>query len=195
MDVDVLSFSQNHIDVLVDSLVDGGWRFSGIYGFPKEEHKHKTGLLLKKLADSYDKPWLCGGDFNLMLVSSEKQGGNFRVEEADIFRRAMDYCQFVDMGYLGHDITWTNNRGGAYKIHERLDRFVANQAWKELYPGYFITHLSKRRSDHLPILLCMKEAFATPKKKRLYRFEEMWLRNVKCAEIIANVWEGGGDLC
>uniref|UniRef100_A0A803LVS9 Endonuclease/exonuclease/phosphatase domain-containing protein n=1 Tax=Chenopodium quinoa TaxID=63459 RepID=A0A803LVS9_CHEQI len=139
VDVDLMSFSQNHINVLIDSLIDGGWRFTSVYGFPEEERKHKTGLLMEILADSQDKPWLCGGDFNLMLVSSEKQGGgNFRMEEADIFRRAVAYCQFVDMGYLlvttsrGPIIEVeliTYKRGDYYSIEKEEKMYHFEEMW------------------------------------------------------------------
>uniref|UniRef100_A0A803MYR8 Endonuclease/exonuclease/phosphatase domain-containing protein n=1 Tax=Chenopodium quinoa TaxID=63459 RepID=A0A803MYR8_CHEQI len=143
-----------------------GWRFTGVYGFPEEENKHKTGILMKNLMDTSGEPWLCGGDFNLMLLSSEKQGGCvFCNEEAEVLREAVHFCQFIDMVYIGHDFMWTNNRGGIENVQERLDRYFANQAWKDCFPGSFVTYLSKRWSDHLPILLCIKEAINTPKKK------------------------------
>uniref|UniRef100_A0A803MKM3 Uncharacterized protein n=1 Tax=Chenopodium quinoa TaxID=63459 RepID=A0A803MKM3_CHEQI len=121
------------------------------------------------------------------------------VMKAEILRDAVQFCQLNDMGYIGHDYTWTNNRGGSENVQERLDRFFANQALKDTFPGTFVTHLSKRRSDHLPILLCVKEAVNTPKKKkkkvRLYRFEEMWLRDENCVNIVTKAWERGVDIC
>uniref|UniRef100_A0A803L0F3 Reverse transcriptase zinc-binding domain-containing protein n=1 Tax=Chenopodium quinoa TaxID=63459 RepID=A0A803L0F3_CHEQI len=177
MDVVVRSYSHNHIDVDIDSEFQGGWRFSGIYGYPEEGNKMGTGLLLKRLWDNHDGPWICGGDFNLMLQSSEKAGGReFCDDEAEILREAITYCNLEDLGYIGHDFTWTNNRGGTENIQEHLDRFLANRAWRECFPGSFVSHLTKRRSNHLPILLCIKEALELPKKKKkkkLYRFEEM----------------------
>uniref|UniRef100_A0A803LDA8 CCHC-type domain-containing protein n=1 Tax=Chenopodium quinoa TaxID=63459 RepID=A0A803LDA8_CHEQI len=167
LDVAILSFSQNHIDAWVNSHTHEGWRFTGIYGHPEDENKYKTGMLLKNLMDFTDDPWCCGGDFNLMLLSSEKQGGRaFNNEEAEILRDAIQFCQLEDMGYMGHDFTWTNNRGGSENVQERLDRFFANQAWKNNFPGSF-----------------------------LYRFEEMWFRDENCAEIVSHAWERGGDIC
>uniref|UniRef100_A0A803LZT1 Endonuclease/exonuclease/phosphatase domain-containing protein n=1 Tax=Chenopodium quinoa TaxID=63459 RepID=A0A803LZT1_CHEQI len=199
IDVAMNSYSQNHIDVEVSTIQHGKWRFSGIYGFPEEENKIKTTLILKNLWNGQGGPWLLGGDFNLLLQSSEKQGGRvFCNEEADIFREAIDHCQLEDMGYIGHNFTWSNNRGGGENIQERLDRFLANCEWRERFPGSFVTHLTKRKSDHLPILLCVKEALNTPKKrkkKKLYRFEELWLRDENCSSIISEAWERGGDLC
>ncbi|XP_021751074.1 uncharacterized protein LOC110716746 [Chenopodium quinoa] len=135
-----------------------------------------------------------------MLQSSEKMSGrSFCDAEADILREAVDYCQLEDLGYLGHDFTWANNRGGDENIQERLDRFLANRSWCVMFPASFVTHLTKRRSDHLPILLCIKEDLHMPKKKKkkkkMYRFEEMWLRDENCERIVSDAWDRGGDLC
>uniref|UniRef100_A0A803MKN4 CCHC-type domain-containing protein n=1 Tax=Chenopodium quinoa TaxID=63459 RepID=A0A803MKN4_CHEQI len=199
-DVNIRSYSLHHIDALVRSSLHGVWRFSGVYGHPEDENKYKTGLLLESLKEVNDNPWLCGGDWNLMLYSGEKQGGRaFNVEEADILRAVVSHCQLEDLGFIGHPFTWSNNRGGEENIQERLDRFLANRAWRDFFQGSFVTHLSKRKSDHLPILLCIKEATPSQKKKkkkkRLYRFEEMWLRDENCADIVSEAWDYGGDLC
>ncbi|XP_021770761.1 uncharacterized protein LOC110734950 [Chenopodium quinoa] len=135
-DITIQSFSLNHIDIGVISEVDEEWRFTGIYGYPEEENKTKTGALLEKLAGIDDKPWVCGGDFNLMLMACEKQGGNsFNVSEAEISRHAANMCNFEDLGYVGYDFTWNNNRGGEANLQERLDHFFATGKWKDLFPG------------------------------------------------------------
>lgn len=69
---------------------------------------------------------------------------------------------------------------------------------EEFFPGSFVTHLSKQKSDHLLILLCMKGDLNTPKqkkKRKRYMFEAMWLRDEGCADIVANAWEQCGDIC
>ena len=120
-----------------------------------------------------------------MLSSFEKNGGRaFNDEEADILRDAIAHCQLEDLGFIGHVFTWSNNRGEAENIQERLDRFLANHEWRTCFPGSFVTHLPKRKSDHLPLLLSIREAQPTRKKKKRrkqYRFEELWLRDENCA--------------
>ena len=112
INIQLTSMSSNHIDVIVEDVQKGDWRFTGMYGFPEEDNKVKTGMLLKTLARASVMPWLCGGDFNLMMMSNEKQGGDdFKVAEASILRSAVETCEFVDMGYIGYDFTWSNNRG------------------------------------------------------------------------------------
>lgn len=62
----------HYIDTTVDNFVEGGWRFTDIYGHLEEENKSKTGALMSKLGENNNTPWVCGGDFKLMLLSSEK---------------------------------------------------------------------------------------------------------------------------
>ena len=195
--ISITSFSQNHIDATIH-LPDFSWRFTGIYGYPEESNKRKTGELLRMLYTDETEPWLCGGDLNLMLWSTEKQGGgDFNFEDAAILRQAMDFCNLEDLGFIGHPFTWTNNRGGHENLQERLDRFVANRGWKEKYGGSSVCHLEKRKSDHLPLLVSIKERVGHVEKKRrkkLYRFEEMWLRDGKCMEIIQSSWTRGEEI-
>ena len=156
--VSVTSYLQNHIDVMMTYKGQPPWRYTGIYGHPEESKKGQTGELLRTLFDDENVPWLCGGDLNLMLWSTEKQGGGaFNFEEANILRQAMDHCKLEDMGFIGHPFTWTNNRGGLENLQERLDRFVSNMEWKEMFGGSYVSHLEKHKSDHLPLLVCIKE--------------------------------------
>ena len=193
--VSIQSFSLNHIDALIK--IDGGqeWRFTGIYGHPETDNKRKTGELLKRLKRDDEMPWVCGGDFNLMLWSAEMQGGGeFKYEEADILWSVMDYSSLEDLHFQGHPYTWTNNQRGDDNLQERLDRFLANEQWKEVYGSSYVIHLEKRRSDHLPILLSMRTSMNEGQKKRykkLFRFEEMWTREDECGDVIAAAWEKG----
>ncbi|KAL2935909.1 Somatolactin [Bienertia sinuspersici] len=123
-------------------------------------------------------PWLCGGDFNLMLMACEKVGGEFKDHEADIFRKAVASCGLLDLGFIGHEFTLTNNKGGADNIQDCSDRFLANNAWKMLFPRSFVSHLTKRKSGHLPLLLCIKA---------------MWLREDTSTKVVQEAWQNGAN--
>ena len=196
--VEICSYSMHHIDAMIRNVSMDEWRFTGVYGWPEESNKYQTGNLLKALSNDSMGPWVCGGDFNVMLWSTEKRGGSvFKFEDAAMFREALDSGGLEDLQYVGHPYTWTNNQGGEKNIQERLDRCLANAQWKEHFRGSFVTHLEKRRSDHLPLLLCLRTRLETPqkkRKKRLFRFEEMWLREESCEEIIREAWNGGWDM-
>lgn len=102
------------------------------------------------------------------------------------------YCKLEDLPYISHSYIWNNNRGGDENVQERVDRFVANELWREKFGGSFVSYLDKRKSDHLPILLCVKprsHAQNKRNKRKLFRIEEMWLREDSCSKIVAKAWE------
>lgn len=157
INIQVSSFSQNHIDVIVIEGDGSEWCFTGIYGFPEEENKVKIRALMEALARANIIPWICGGDFNLMMMAHEKKGGDeFKLHEAEILRNTVEVCHFFDMGFVGYEFTWTNNRGAEANVQERLDRFFANELWKTKFPGWYVSHLPKRKSDHMSLILYVK---------------------------------------
>lgn len=198
LNIQITTMSANHIDVLVEDSINGDWRFTGVYGHPEEENKVNTGALLQALAQAPVMPWLCGGDFNIMLMESEKKGGaDFKVHEATILREAMEVCQFMDLGFVGYEFTWSNNRGGEANIQERIDRFFANDLWKTRFAGSFVSHLTKRKSDHLPLLASVcggQVAVAMRNKTKRFRFEAMWLREEESTEVVTSAWQRGMDV-
>lgn len=133
----------------------GTWRFTGIYGFSEDENKHKTGQLLHHLKNTKNHPWVCGGDFNLMAILTEKKEGNvFNENEAKMFREALRWCDLMDLRYIGYDFTWSNNMGGdkmcrKYLIGmwlmnhgERVFRAPSFHTWKRgdltIYSSYYV---------------------------------------------------------
>jgi len=79
----------------------------GIYGWPKHEDKHHTWKLIRKLKGSTTLPTLFFGDFNDILVASEKQGGGPRREsQITAFRVMIHKCGLYDLGLLDTNFTW-----------------------------------------------------------------------------------------
>ena len=58
-----------------------------------------------------------------------------------------------DLGYKRCDFTWFNSRNGGNEIRERLDRALANEKWRNLYPKAVLTHEISAYSDNLSIFL------------------------------------------
>lgn len=74
-------------------------------------------------------PWPIEGDFNEILSNDEKFGGQVLVE-GDIyaFRRTIDGCCLLDIGYRGPICTWINRGPRATFFKEHLDRVFCNLA-------------------------------------------------------------------
>ncbi|KAL9675311.1 hypothetical protein QQ045_003513 [Rhodiola kirilowii] len=71
----------------------------------------------------------------------------------------------------------------------RLDRAFGNMAWKILFSGYVVTHLISSVSDHLPLLLLVNfQVKIQWLKKKLFRFEPMWLRHKDFRGFMESCW-------
>ncbi|KAF4382062.1 hypothetical protein F8388_001207 [Cannabis sativa] len=54
---------------------DQGWQFTGFYGDPDPNQRSESWKLLTRIGRMYSGPWVIGGDFNEILRSKEKLGG------------------------------------------------------------------------------------------------------------------------
>ncbi|KAJ8447618.1 hypothetical protein Cgig2_031672 [Carnegiea gigantea] len=80
-------------------------------------------------------------------------------------------------------------------VEERLDRFYANTNWFLLFPNAQVFHIDFDLSDHMPVLLKCKARAATDcNRKRRFQFENMWLMEPSCGEVISSAWSSVYDL-
>ena len=115
--MDVQSYYEHHIDAIIDHGVDDAWRFTGFYGDPDTVSWENSWSLLRDLSSQFSLPWICLGDFNEMLLATEKQGWLDRPERRmQSFRVALDFCRLKDLGFSGFPFTWCNRRPGAYNV-------------------------------------------------------------------------------
>ncbi|KAI3463157.1 hypothetical protein Pfo_019820 [Paulownia fortunei] len=127
---------------------------------------------LKIIVDESDsKPWLVGGDFNVILDPHEKKGNSILNTTAmNDFRDMITYCGLIDAGYEGQYFTWTNKR-----VWERLDRILYSDAWLHTFQSTKVTHLPRTWSDHAPLLTTV--SFSSVKPPSSFRFMRMWMRH------------------
>uniref|UniRef100_A0A7N2M9L9 Reverse transcriptase n=1 Tax=Quercus lobata TaxID=97700 RepID=A0A7N2M9L9_QUELO len=175
--VDTSTYSPHHIDTRVLPPSGQPWRLTGIYEYPNEQQKPETWRLLRHLRSRSTLPWMCIGDYNEILSSSEKNGRLPKPLPPMVeFQSALLFCGLIDLGYNGYRFTWRNGRAEEAFVEERLDRACALVEWSELHPRAKVTHLTASYSDHDPILLdTTPDAAPTPhRRQKLHRFEEKW---------------------
>ncbi|KAL6189445.1 hypothetical protein ACLB2K_040834 [Fragaria x ananassa] len=167
------------------------WRFTGVYGFSKVEERYKTWELLRRLGQNKRRPWLIGGDLNEIMKTTEKEGGPPRCpRQMKGFRNCMEDLEMVDMNFVGPIFTWKGRRAGQM-IKCRLDRFIANKEWRDLFPMSRVTHTKPSRSDHVPICIDVSSTRIRRRKRRKrFFFEAHWLQDEECAGVIQNGWNG-----
>lgn len=130
-----------------------------------------------------------GGDFNDVLIANDKLGGNpiNRRRVAKLWNK-INYCKLMDLGFKGSKYTWSNhNKISSNHIMERLDKFLANDAWVKMFPKASIIHLPKTHSDHNPILLELIPKRSNPLSKP-FRLESYWCGHPEFGNIVKECW-------
>ena len=94
------------------------------------------------------------GDFNAIVSSTEKWGGNAALSNPNqAFRAWVSSSGLIDLGHVGSAYTWSNSQHGQANISERLDRGLATLAWTAQNKEAKVFHLPRFNSDHLPIII------------------------------------------
>ena len=99
----------------------------------------------------------------------------------------IDECGFRDMGFEGSKYTWSNHFENGTSIWERLDKCLVTNSWFMKLRGSKVYHLNCTSSDHVPILISLS-GLIPPIWKKLFHFEQMWLSNPGCEEVVCSTW-------
>lgn len=193
--VSIRSFSFYHIDALIQ------WngmalRFTGLYGQPEGHLRTCTWELLRRLHNVDDSAWVVGGDLNEILWDSEKKGGPSRATGLmDNFRVALSDCNLRDLGFRGDIFTWCNRRPGLTRVFERLDRFLGNDAFHDLFPHFQVLNLDWQCSDHRPTSLCLDVNVLGRRSQqgsRGFKFNANWTQRSECRQFVHVALSGRG---
>ena len=79
-----------------------------------------------------------------------------------------------------------------HSLWERLDRGLANHEWFMKFIGTKIHHLHSDSSDHSPLWISL-DGLDIPSFAKPFRFEEMWLSDRGCSDIVEAVWLSRGE--
>ncbi|KAK5785354.1 hypothetical protein PVK06_039928 [Gossypium arboreum] len=146
-------------------------------------------LAWKEDVQELDYPWLVGRDFNEIMYSFEKSGGQPREEKRiEAFCEVLEEFHLTDVGYMGIWFTWERGNMTETNIKERLDRGVANEKWMKLFPRGNIHHLTSLLSDHCPLLINTTTGnifMGIPK----FKFEAWWTMEESLEQEVMETWE------
>jgi hypothetical protein len=96
--IDLLPYSQYHIDDVVFPPDSDPWWLTCVYGEAEVNERHKTWDMLKFIKASSPLPWMCIGDFNEVLLREEHMGVNERSNtRIQAFRDTVDICELMDL--------------------------------------------------------------------------------------------------
>ncbi|CAN1139259.1 Putative ribonuclease H protein At1g65750 [Linum perenne] len=160
-----------------------------VYGKTSVGEREALWAGLRNAAQAVTGPWLVAGDFNALLSSQDKRGGNpFCLRKHQPFIDVVADCGLMDAGFKGPRFTW---KWGS--VLERLDRALINADWMITFPKFSVQHLVKVKSDHRPLLLIMNERSINP-LPRPFRFLAAWHSHADFGRLLNEKWERGVDL-
>ena len=123
-----MGYSCYHLDVSVEESGHEIWRLTCVYG---EAQTH----LRYRISTSSSLPWMCIGDFNEVLCSSEHVGIGMRSNaQIQAFRDTVDICMLIDIGYKGRQWTFEKRVAGGTYTRCRLDRELISDEMSAQYP-------------------------------------------------------------
>ena len=164
------------------------WILSCVYASPRFAECKLLWENLAKVSRLHNLAWTVIGDFNEVLSSADKCGGNpVNMRRAQIFKNCLDTCSLIYLGFQGPRYTWVNKQDIGFFIQERLDRAFANQDWMNLYSEASVTHLTRVHSDHCPILLCLDKLSAL-RLTRPFRFQPVWMSHPLFTSVLESNW-------
>lgn len=69
-----------------------------------------------------------------------------------------------------------------------MDRVLANDGWLEIFPTAKVYNMEGSPSDHSPLYL-IPEIPMSGKRRRKFRFENNWLTEAMCFQIVKSCWD------
>ncbi|KAK8670821.1 hypothetical protein V6N13_037436 [Hibiscus sabdariffa] len=155
---------------------------TAVYASPCATQRKILWPHLRRLAAHIRSPWILFGDFNATLTTSKRIGCAATTKPSKAFQDLIFDHGLRDMGYQGPDFTWS--RGSA---SVRLDRFICNSYWDEVFPETNVEHLLCLRSDHRPILLRIG-ATRQQSHTRHFRYFTGWKSHDDFQRLVADNW-------
>ncbi|XP_016206969.1 uncharacterized protein LOC107647406 [Arachis ipaensis] len=81
------------------------WMLTAIYASPQERTRRSLWSELRTIATCMSKAWLLVGDFNEIMCASEKKGGGRTdLHACAKFKKWIDDCCLIDLGYIGPNL-------------------------------------------------------------------------------------------
>jgi hypothetical protein len=195
--VSLEGYNAHCIDVKVSSQNCTTWRATFVYGEARRDQRPVFWDLLRRFRTQWEGLWICCGDFNEALHQDEHLSTRGRSNsQMALFRDCLNDCGLVDLGFIGPKYTWSNRQEGDDLVKVRLDRAVANVAFRDLFEDCQVENVVTTASDHFAISISFNQRhevnFVNPVQQG-FRFEAAWLRSPEYKEFLEKAWRDGND--
>ncbi|XP_074290616.1 uncharacterized protein LOC141617331 [Silene latifolia] len=187
--VNFIEYNAQFIHMKVESLLDKGICYlTMVYAFNGIQDRAPLWNHLRKIAGQTQGPWAIVGDFSCILAASERYGGASTMAEMEPFRRCIEDCEVVDIAATGSLYTWNNKQRPEERIYSRIDRFLVNKEWCDLYPDKYAHFLPEGLFDHSP---CLIRSSTNVMGKSSFKYLNMWGISTEFLNTVKKNWDRG----
>jgi hypothetical protein len=92
--------------------------------------------------------------------------------------------ELIDLHLCGGKYTWSSNQ--PIPTLERLDRFLVDKTWENVFPSVMTYKLPRDVSDHNAIIL--NHNVPQPLKNLSFRFELSWVKHPEFLPLVQELW-------
>ncbi|XP_021732888.1 uncharacterized protein LOC110699669 [Chenopodium quinoa] len=138
-------------------------------------------------------PWLCAGDFNSVLNTSDRLHGTDVTDyETRDFQSLVDDLDLTEVKRKGAFYSWSNKAHTGPRTLSRIDRVFGNQAWLDSHGHVETVYLPPSLSDHSPVLLDICPA--PTGKGRPFRFLNCVADHPDFLDTVSQAWCSGSSV-
>ncbi|XP_074314350.1 uncharacterized protein LOC141649563 [Silene latifolia] len=156
-----------------------------VYAFNARLDRRGLWSHLQSISSQVSVPWLCFGDFNVVLNIDERLGSSHvQVADIDEFSQCIDNCSLVDHPATGCHFTWNNKQGDGLRW-AKLDRILVSPQWFASFRST-ATFLNAGVSDHSPCLVQF-DGMASPCRPK-FKYLNCWALSPQFQSTVCRSW-------
>lgn len=122
---EVLGSNNNMFHLLIqDDPSQPEWLLSCMYGYGKGQRKKEQWDFINETGKNVTSPWL--GDLNIHLSKDNSSTSSY---SDGWIKSILRDIGLDDLGFIGHEHTWTNNNLGTRQKRSRIDLALGNACW------------------------------------------------------------------
>ncbi|XP_074300223.1 uncharacterized protein LOC141631456 [Silene latifolia] len=156
------------ITVSVTELAIGDtFNFTDVYGSNDDEERNELWEHLREMHDQYK-----GREVTWARIAN--------------FKGCVNYCGLTDIKGQGTFFTWNNKQVPASRGFSRIDRFMVNADWLDVYPDGYAHFLPEGLFDHNPCV-CYRR-LTRMRRKNQFKYYNMWSLAPDFKNVVKDSW-------
>ncbi|KAH0698752.1 hypothetical protein KY284_012967 [Solanum tuberosum] len=156
-----------------------------VYGLHTIHTRLKLWEDLRGISTRTQKPMICIGDFNAILLGEDRQLGNpFQKGEIRDFNEFMLDIGMSELKSIGRTYTWSNGR-----TCSKIDRAIVNGEWMLNMIPMEVTVMNPGTSDHSPLSLALDRQRRCSHKA--FKFFNYVAEHPEFLQQVKEAWVGG----